>query len=534
MRSPAAHGLTGCLALLLFCASAMAAAQALRVVQVRVEGKAVDVAVEIQQLVPPRREPVPLQVQAGQTLTDGIEIAVPARTVVVLQSANGNRIELAPDTRFTAHVNSNGEIHTVQGGRARFDVQRALSFFNVDFNRFVALVRGTEFEVEAGAGGEGAAVVQQGRIAVLREVPTLMQDSGRQLDMLEQQVLDAHSDPRQQWPAVEAVRRYARNDEAMAQYNRDLAGATQRNDRDGQMTALNNLGLTWLARGDPGEAQKYLQRMLGMAQAAQDDPWRARALNNLGAAALEQGDLKGALRHLDDALGVNRALQPDAAQRRIAQVEGNLGLAWRRLGDTARARDYTERSLQANRQLAGGRDSAAVANNLESLGAIESDPVKALQYQRQALQMRERLYGDTPHPALASSYINLGFLATRANDDRAAADYYGRAVAVRDKLFARQNHPQLAEALVRHGAALCRSGDTTGGLAQCERALAMRLALSKGPVDAAVVDGYRQVAACWAVAAGQGQDGAREKMAEALARLKAYQSGGPAVPSGTY
>ena len=534
MKSPAAQGLSGCLALLLLCASAAAAAQSLRVLQVRVEGKAVDTAVAIQQFLPSQREPASLQIQAGQTLTDGVEIGVPARTVLVLQSANGNRIELAPDTRFTARVNASGEVHTVQGGSARFDVRSALSFFNVDFNRFVALVRGTEFEVEAGAGGDGAAAVQSGRIAVLREVPTLMQDSGQQLDMLEQQVLDAQHSPRQQWPAVEAVRRYARSGDAMAQYHADLAGATQRNDRDAQMTALNNLGLTWLARGDPAAAQEYLQRMLGMAQAGNDDPWRARALNNLGAAALEQGDLKGAVSHFENALAVNRTLEPKAAQRRIAQVEGNLGLAWRRLGDAAKARDHTERSLLANRQLAGGRDSAAVARNLESLGSIETDPARATQYQRQALQMRERLYGDTAHPELASSYINLGFLATRAGDDRGAVASYGRAVAVREKLFAQQNHPHLAEALVRHGAALCRSGDIDGGLAQCERALAMRLALSKGPGDAAVVDGYRQVAACWAAAAGQGRSGAQEKMAQALERLKAYQSAGAPTPPGTY
>lgn len=534
MKSPAAQGLSGCLALLLLFASAAAAAQALRVVEVRVDGKAVATAVAIQQFLPSQREPVALQVQAGQTLSDGIEIGVPARTVVVLRSVNRNRIELAPDTRFTARVNASGEVHTVQGGSARFDVRSALSFFNVEFNRFVALVRGTAFEVEAGAGGEGAAAVQSGRIAVLREVPTLMQDSGRQLDMLEQQVLDAQSSPRQQWPAVEAMRRYARSDEAMAQYNGDLAGATRRNDRDAQMCALNNLGLTWLARGDPAAAQKYLRRMLSMAQAGNDDPWRARALNNLGAAALEQGDLKGAVSHLENALAVNRALEPKAAQRRIAQVDGNLGLAWRRLGDAARARDYTERSLQANQQLAAGHDSAAVARNLESLGTIETDPARAMQYQRQALHMRERLYGDTPHPDLASSYINLGFLATRAGDDGAAAADYGRAVAVREKLFARQDHPHLAEALVRHGAALCRSGDTAAGVPQCERALAMRIALSKGPVDAAVVDSYRQLAVCWAVAAGQGHSGAQEKMTQTLERLKAYQSAGASPPPGTY
>jgi tetratricopeptide (TPR) repeat protein len=534
LKLPSAASLARCLVLSLFCVSTFAAAQALRVVEVRVEGKAVQSAVAITQFVPPQRTPAALQVQAGQALADGSEIGVPARTVVVLQSGNGNRIELAPDTRFTARVSSGGEVHTVLGGNARFDVQRPLSFFNVEFNRFVALVRGTAFAVTAGAGGEGAADVTQGRIAVQREIPTLMQDTGRQVEMLEQELLDAQTRPRQDWPAIEALRRYSHSEEALTLYTNNLKQAEQDKDRDGQMAALNNMGLTWLARGRGDQAQVYFRRMLTMAQGLKDDPWRARALNNLGAAALEQGDLKGAVNQLEGALSVNRALEARAAQRRIAQVEGNLGLAWRRLGDAGKAREYTERSLQANQQLAEGRDSAAVARNLEALGNIESDPAKAVQFQRQALQMRERLYGDTPHPDLASSHINLGVLATRAGDDRAAADHYGRALALREKLFAQPSHPQLAEALVRHGSALCRSGDIAAGLPQTERALAMRQTLSKGPVDADVVDAYRQVAACWARADGLGQYDAKQRMAEVLRRLKDYQVSATPKPPGGY
>lgn len=534
MKLPSTNCPLRCLAMLLLCVSTTAAAQGLRVVELRVEGRLVDTAVAIFQFVPPQRTPAPFQVQAGQALTEGVEIGVPARTVVVLQTANGNRIELAPDSRFTARVSAGGEVHTVLGGNARFDVQRALSFFNVEFNRFVALVRGTEFEVQAGAGGEGALAVQKGRVAVQREVPTLMQDTGRQVEMLEQETLDAQSNPRQQWPATEALRRYAQSEQALTQYTSELTQAEQRKDRDGQMAALNNIGLTWLARGKPEEALVFFRRMLTMAQGERDEPWRARALNNLGAAALEQGDLKGAVNHLENALAVNRGLEPRSAQRRIAQVEGNLGLAWRRRGDPGKAREYTERSLQANLQLAEGRDSAAVARNLESLGNLETGPAAAMQYHRQALQMRERLYGDSPHPELASSYINLGRWATLAGDDRSAAEYYGRAVALREKLFAEQVHAQLAEALVRHGAALCRSGEIATGLAQNERALAMRLTLSKGPVDADVVESYRQIAACWASASRLGQSGAKERMAETLRRLKDYEASGSTRTPGAY
>lgn len=520
---------------LLLCLSAVAAAQSLRVVEIRVEGKAVNDVVEVVQFVPPQRAPNPLLLQVGQTLADGAEVGIPARTVVVLQTANGNRIELAPDSRFSAsRVGANGETHNLLGGNARFDVRRALSFFNVDFNRFVALVRGTQFEVTAGGGGEGALEVKVGRVGVQREVPTVMQDTGGHVDMLAHDTLDAQSNPRQQWPAVEPVRRYTHSNEALAQYAADLKQAEQSKDRDAQYAALNNMGLTWLARGVPREAQAYFQRMLTMAQGSQDEPWRARALNNLGAAALEQGAVKAAVKYLEAALALNQTLAPNTAQRRVAQVEGNLGLAWRRLGDAAKARDYTERSLRVHQQLAEGRDSAAVARNFEALGNLEKDATAAEQWHRRALQMRERLYGDGAHPEVASSYLNLGLLATRANDDRAAAEFYGRAVAVWEKIQQNQIHTNFAAALTRHGSALCRSGDIDAGVAQQVRALNMRLALSRGPVDPTVVESYQQIAACWAIAAGQGQAGAKERMLETLQRMKDYQASGAPKSRGTY
>lgn len=513
-------------ALLLWFAAA-ASAQSLRVTEVRVEGKAVDTPVAVTQFTPPRRTPSPLQLQTGQLLTDGIEIAVPVRTVIVLQSANGNRIELAPDARFTAgRVSAIGEAHTVSSGNARVDVQRALSFFNVEFNRFVALVRGTVFDVEAGAGGEGALDVRAGRVTVQREVPTVMQDTGNQIDMLEQDTLDAKTRPRQQWPAVEAVRRYTHSDEALKQYTADLKRAEQTKDRDGQLTALNNMGLTWLARGDPRTATAHFKRMLALAQNGQDDPWRARALNNLGAAALEMNDAKAAVQYLESALEANQALAPQSVQRRVAQVEGNLGIAWRRLGDLIKAREYAERSLQANQQLAQGRDSAAVARNLESLGHLAGDTATALRQHQRALEMRQRLFGDAANPEVASSHMNLGVYATRGNDDPGAAGHFGRAVAVYEQLFAGRNHALLANALTRQGAALCRSDAIEPGLAQVERALAMRQALAPAPVDPSVVDSLNQIAACWTHAVRLGHYGAKEKMIEAVQRLKAYQASG--------
>ncbi len=513
------------------CAAALAlaaggaGAQALRIVEVRVQGQPASAPVVITQFVPPQRNPVPLPVSRGQELAEGVEIGVPARVVLVLVTANGNRIELSPDTRFTVlRVGATGEVHQVLEGSARFDVERALSFFNVEFNRFVALVRGTTFEVQALPGGAGAAQVQSGRVAVQRDVPTLMADTARAVDMVEHDQLDARTRQAQAWPAQEPLRRYTHSSEAMALYTAELRAAQGTADRDRQLAALNNIGLTWLARGIPAEATGAFNQMLALTRDGRDEPWRARALNNLGAAALEAGNDKAAVDHLQAALASNRSLAPHTTQRRMAQVWGNLGLAWRRLGELQKARDATLASLETHRTLAAGADSAAVARNLEALGQLEATPAAAMPWHQQALAMRQRLYGDTPHPELANSHINLGVNAARAGDDAGAAAHYAQAVALRERLLGGMAHGLLAQALVQHGGALCRSGDTAGGLVPLERALAMRQALNPAPRDKDVADSLRQIAACWASAAGRGEALAQQRMTEALQRSRAYEA----------
>ncbi len=506
-------------------AAGSAGAQALRIVEVRVQGLAASAPVVITQFVPPQRNPVPLPVRSGQELAEGVEIGVPARVVLVLITANGNRIELNPDSRYTAQrVGATGEQHQVLEGSARFNVERALSFFNVEFNRFVALVRGTTFEVQALPSGAGAAQVQSGRVAVQRDVPTLMADTVRAVDMVEHEQLDAQTKPAQAWPAQEPLRRYRHSSEALALYSAERRAAQDAGDRDRQLAALNNIGLTWLARGIPNEATSVFNQMLALAQGARDEPWRARALNNLGAAALEAGNDKAAVEHLQAALASNGTLVPQTTQRRTAQIWGNFGLAWRRLGDLPKAREATQTSLDAHRTLAAGADSAAVARNLEALGQLEATPAAAVPWHQQALAMRQRLYGDAPHPELANSYINLGVSAARAGDDAAASAHYAQAVALRERLLGGAPHAHLAQALAALGSALCRGGDTAAGLAPLERALAMRQALNPAPRDKDVAESLRQIAACWASAAGRGETGAQQRMTQALQRARAFEA----------
>jgi len=460
-----------CLGVVLLGVSAPAAAEGLLVVALRVDGQPVKTkALRIMQA--NAGQPTELQLTEGGRLEDGIEIEVPARTVVVVKSEHDSAIELTAGTRFRVESTSTrGEWYTLFAGSIAVQVRQTLDFFNVDFDRFVARVRGTDFTLEVDADRKAAATVRQGTVSILREVPTQLSEAASPLPMLAAaRVAVAASEParRVDLPSAEPVRRYAAPQAALAVYQGDLERAAVSNDPDALYSALNNLGLTEIVMGRLDDAQEHLERLLRLANAGGDDPWRARALNNLAAIHMRKQMWTAARATLEAALAVNRTPGAGASTRRTAQNEGNLGIVLRHLGDREGARAATMRSLALYRSMPGD-ESAGIARNLENLGHL--DPPHAIDLHSQALGLRLNLYGDRPHTETASSRVNLG-------------------------------------------SALCVAGRTDEAIAQLEQGLAMRLALRAPTADPDLVGAYRALAECWARAAGAGRPGAAEKAAE--------------------
>lgn len=462
----------------------MVAAQAqeggLDVVAIRVNGVEQTQAVTLDAFLPPGRTRSQRSLATGGRLDAGIEIEIPARTVIVLRSAAGNLTELGAGSRFRVESTSRGgEWTTLLAGRVRMQVVQALNFFNVEFGDFAARVRGTEFELEIDADRAGAARVTSGVVHVLRDVPTQLGDGRPTLPMLASERLQASLRPAARWPASEAAQRYASPEAAIARYRADLAAAEQAQDFDARCAALNNLGLAAMAAGRPADARPWFQQLLDLASQAGDEPWRARALNNLAAADIRLQRWTAARDTLQQALAVNRQFAPALGARRIAQNEGNLGVVWRRLGDDTQAREATWRSIERYRSLDGPGDSAGIASNFENLGLVaRRDSAAALGWHQQALAMRLRIYGSAPHPDVASS---LGHV----------------------------------------GSTLCAAARIDEGLDHLERARAMRQA-QRGPApDADLAQAHEALAACWARAAAAGRPGAGAKAVEHLNQAKA-------------
>jgi hypothetical protein len=162
------------LSMVLWVTSAMFASPALalnvRVESIRINDQAVDQA--------PAVIVISAQVPQGERRTlrkedvfaAGFELVAPAMTLIVLRSDNGNRILLEPGARLrVADITATGERYLLRRGSILFEVVRALSFFNVEFEeKFVAQVRGTRFRVTGKEDGTFTCEVLEGRLVVQR------------------------------------------------------------------------------------------------------------------------------------------------------------------------------------------------------------------------------------------------------------------------------------------------------------------------------------------------------------------------------
>ncbi len=410
----------------------------------------------------------------GTGLAPGTELLLPARVEVVLQSQPaGVVITLSPGSRYKVNsVQAQGQVHELLSGFMQVAVLRQLDFFNVQFDRFFALVKGTEFSLVAGGEQASSATLHSGHLRVESPQraligPGVVSEGLAQIDAL-------HSGTRPQWAAAKvdpavAERRFADAASAVAFYSVRLDQARSAGDDDGMLAALNDLGRVLVDTGQPAAATELFAQGRDKAQALRDLPWLARMLNNLGAAELARQRNTQAQNLFQQALALNLSLYPDGASLRVAGNYSNLGLVLRRLGQPVQAEQAFEQALAVHQQLlrpARKGTRAGVMQNLGNLlvGSSTQAPLcapvapdreaekqrveRGLAHLQEALALNRAEAEASGDTELARTHINLGVAHLRLCQLPEAELQMRAALALRLQRYSEGLHP-LVEAAHR-------------------------------------------------------------------------------------
>jgi tetratricopeptide (TPR) repeat protein len=452
-------------ALVLTCSWAQAetAAQAKAAVSVQaitVDGKSVKSVDGVRVAVPGAARPESRELKETDSLPPGTVIEVPLRTVVKLITANSTEITLQPGSRTKINaVSATGESITQVFGEVWFKVVRALSFFEVTHERFLAAVKGTEFKVAADD-EEIRFEWLAGEIQVSRDVKITIAGSAQEEPVTLSETVSA-SNPRVGYrvSVEEYLRDFGTRSDVEEYFRRRLEEDERSGDDERIVLGLTNLGTALVTIAKPKEAISYFERSLATHLRLFPGglhPSIAADYGRLGMAHSESGDARKAIGYFEQSLALLLRLYPDGVHPDIAVNYTNLGVANGKAGDPRRAIGYFEQSLALLPKLYSGPDGVypgtvadpALAANLGNLGSEYGrlkEPRRAIDYFERALALHRKMYPDGVHPDIAIDYNNLGVQYMRLDDHVRAIDSYDRSLALLLQLYPDGLHPAIVQ-----------------------------------------------------------------------------------------
>jgi len=195
-------------------------------------------------------------------------------------------------------------------------------------------------------------------------------------------------------------------------------------DRQGEATVLNNLGLVAYGRGQPDAAQSYFAQALDIDREVQNRRGEATVLNNLGEVARRRGQPAMAERYFAQALDIDREVQSRAVE---ATVLNNLGQVAYGRGQLAMAERYFEQALPILREVQNHRGGATVLNNLGEVARRRGQPDAAQTYYEQALPILREVQDRAMEATVLN---NLGQVAYGRGQLDMAQTYYAQALVI--------------------------------------------------------------------------------------------------------
>jgi tetratricopeptide (TPR) repeat protein len=176
------------------------------------------------------------------------------------------------------------------------------------------------------------------------------------------------------------------------------------NDRGGEATTLNNIGLVYDALGEKQKALDFYNQALPIIRAVGDRGGEATTLNNIGSVYSDLGEKQKALDYYNQALPIIRAVGDRGGE---AITLNNIGLVYDALGEKQKALDYYNQALPILKAVGDRGGEAITLNNIGLVYSDLGEKQKALDYYNQALPILKAV-GD--RGGEATTLNNIGIL----------------------------------------------------------------------------------------------------------------------------
>lgn len=406
--------------------------------------------------------------KVGAAIPPGAELTLPRGASVELTSSNGNTIALHPGARFLAGVvTAKGESHQPLGGRIDFQVKKALDFFNIQYERITASVKGTDYSVEIDPAKSLKVSVSEGVVEIERQVQIKFADAasgaigtdttrnqGNGIRVAED--LKAGQSKTYRLDVEEYLAEFKNFGEAEAYFKKALADAEVSGNKRRVLRAVENLMELYWKIGEPRATLKLEGRCIELAQELSELVGEAECLYDAGIAYNDLGDYLRSIAFHEKSLAIKERFYAGRDHAGIAASLNSLGITYRLLSEYRKSIAYYEKSLAMKERLNAMRDHRSIATSLNNLGIVYGllgNHGKSIEYFEKSLSMRERVYAEHDHPDFSQSFTNLGIAHNSLGEYRKAIDYHTKSLALSERLYAGRDHADIAGNFINLGSA---------------------------------------------------------------------------------
>ena len=193
-------------------------------------------------------------------------------------------------------------------------------------------------------------------------------------------------------------------------------------------TALNNMGVLYITKGNISKALKYSLKSLVIQEYLGDNEGIAQSLNNIGYMYNNQGDIERALEYYLRSLKIQEKI---GHKEGLAASLNNIGSIYKNQQDINKALDYYKKSLKIEEEIGNKNGIASGLNNIAGVYKDQNNLELALNNYQKSLTLREEL-GD--NRGISESLNNIGTIYEKQGDISTALDYYQRSLEIREKI----------------------------------------------------------------------------------------------------
>ncbi len=210
------------------------------------------------------------------------------------------------------------------------------------------------------------------------------------LDSLQAVYQSAPNDTTKILALLEKARLYSTTqpDSCIAFAQKALEQSEKSNFWQGKSLALNNMGISYRAKGDYPLALSYHQKALKVREIMQDKQGIARSLNNIAIIYKAQGDYAKALIYHQKSLKIKENMADKAG---IATSLNNIAIIYMDQGNLALSLEYHQKSLKIKELLKDQRGVSSSLNNIADIYLLQNKIDSALICYNQSLQIKEKI-----------------------------------------------------------------------------------------------------------------------------------------------